>query len=168
MSGSGISWAICKSALRSRQITMPAPHHSVFLQAGCPSCHPTNSVKALNATINKQIQYIKTNQGDGSRCCRSRCECGRWSESTRWRCAAEAGVRVTESRYHAASRAGADDGRLSTHAVLSPLPCPTPCPASPVAPSLPCHGTGSAVTLPSSQAWNQAHSAHKKMRSPNS
>ena len=22
-------------------------HHSVFLQAGCPSCHPTNSVKAL-------------------------------------------------------------------------------------------------------------------------
>jgi len=23
-------WAICKSAPRSRQITMPAPHHSVF------------------------------------------------------------------------------------------------------------------------------------------
>jgi len=43
----GISWAICKSASRSRQITMPAPHHSVFLQAGCPSCRPTNSVKAL-------------------------------------------------------------------------------------------------------------------------
>jgi len=47
MSGSGISWAICKSASRSRQITMPAPHHSVFLRAGCPSCRPTNSVKAL-------------------------------------------------------------------------------------------------------------------------
>ena len=30
VSGSGISWAICKSALRSSQITMPAPHHSVF------------------------------------------------------------------------------------------------------------------------------------------
>jgi len=29
-SGSGISWAICKSAHRSRQITTPAPHHSVF------------------------------------------------------------------------------------------------------------------------------------------
>ena len=29
-SGSVISWAICKSAPRSRQITMPAPHHSVF------------------------------------------------------------------------------------------------------------------------------------------
>ena len=49
MSGSGISWAICKSAPCSRQITTPAPHHSVFLQAGCPSCCPTNSVKALKA-----------------------------------------------------------------------------------------------------------------------
>ena len=33
---------------RSRQTTTPAAHHSyVFLQAGCPSCRPTNSVKAL-------------------------------------------------------------------------------------------------------------------------
>jgi len=40
---------MCKSAPRSRQITTPAPHHSGFLQAGCPSCHPTNSVKALKA-----------------------------------------------------------------------------------------------------------------------
>ena len=30
VSGSGISWAICKSAPGSRQITTPAPHHSVF------------------------------------------------------------------------------------------------------------------------------------------
>jgi len=30
MSGNGISWAICKSAPRSRQITMPATHRSVF------------------------------------------------------------------------------------------------------------------------------------------
>ena len=28
VSGSGISWAICKSASRSRQITMPVPYHS--------------------------------------------------------------------------------------------------------------------------------------------
>jgi len=28
---------------------MPAPHHLFFLQAGCPSCHPTNSVKGLKA-----------------------------------------------------------------------------------------------------------------------
>ena len=49
VSGSGISWAICKSAPRSIQITTPAPNHSVFLQAGCPSCHPANSIKALMA-----------------------------------------------------------------------------------------------------------------------
>jgi len=30
VSGSGISWAVCKSAPRSRQITMPALHRSVF------------------------------------------------------------------------------------------------------------------------------------------
>ena len=30
VSGSGISWAICKSAPRSRQTTTPVPHHSVF------------------------------------------------------------------------------------------------------------------------------------------
>ena len=51
VSGSVISWAICKSAPCSRQITTPAPHHSSFLQAGCPSCRPTNSVKALKAKI---------------------------------------------------------------------------------------------------------------------
>jgi len=40
-------WAIHKSAPCSRQTTTPTPHHSSFSQAGCPSCHPTNSVKAL-------------------------------------------------------------------------------------------------------------------------
>jgi len=30
VSCSGISWSICKSAPRSRQITMPAHHHSAF------------------------------------------------------------------------------------------------------------------------------------------
>ena len=59
VSGSGISWAICKSAPCSRQITTPAPHHSVFLQAGCPSCRPTNSVKALKALMRSTRQNIK-------------------------------------------------------------------------------------------------------------
>ena len=64
-SGSGISRAICKSAPRSRQITTPAPHCSVFLQAGCPSCHPTNGVKALkaNSTAIQQIQNNSTQFG---------------------------------------------------------------------------------------------------------
>ena len=37
------------------QTTMPAPHYSVFLQAGCPSCRPTNSVKALKAIFSGPI-----------------------------------------------------------------------------------------------------------------
>jgi len=55
VSGSGISWAICKSAPHST----PATHHSVFLQAGCPSCCPTNSVKALKA-VNSPRKFNAT------------------------------------------------------------------------------------------------------------
>ena len=39
-SGSGISWAICKSASRSRQITMPAPHCSSFFTGRMPFLPP--------------------------------------------------------------------------------------------------------------------------------
>jgi len=67
VSGSGIHWAICKSAPHSSQITTPVPHHSVCLQAACPSCHPTNSVKALKTRLNTkykdrlhiQFQHLK-------------------------------------------------------------------------------------------------------------
>jgi len=41
VSDSGISWAICKSAPRSRQITTPAPHHSVFYRPDAlPAAQP--------------------------------------------------------------------------------------------------------------------------------
>ena len=44
VSGSGISWAICKSAPRSRQITMPVPHHSGFYRLDAlPAAQPTAS-----------------------------------------------------------------------------------------------------------------------------
>jgi len=44
VSGRGISWTICKSAPRSRQITMPAPHHSVFYRPDAlPAAQPTAS-----------------------------------------------------------------------------------------------------------------------------
>jgi len=65
MCGSGISWAICKSVVCPRQKTTPAPHHSVFIQARCPSCRPTNSIKALktitqvkllNSTFSKEME----------------------------------------------------------------------------------------------------------------
>jgi len=42
VSGNSISWAVCKSAPRSRQITMPAPHHSVFYRLyALPATQPT-------------------------------------------------------------------------------------------------------------------------------
>ena len=40
VSGSGISWNICKSAPRSRQITTPAPHHSVYFTGRMPFLPP--------------------------------------------------------------------------------------------------------------------------------
>ena len=44
VSGSGISWAICKSAPRPRQITTPTPHHSVFYRPDAlPAAQPTAS-----------------------------------------------------------------------------------------------------------------------------
>ena len=42
MSGSGINWAICKSAPRSRQITTPASQRSVFYRPDAlPAAQPT-------------------------------------------------------------------------------------------------------------------------------
>ena len=44
VSDSGISWAVCKSVPRSRQITTPAPHHSVFYRPDAlPAAQPTLS-----------------------------------------------------------------------------------------------------------------------------
>ena len=50
VSGSGISWAICKSAPSSRQITTPAPHHSVFYRPDAlPAAQPTASKKTTHS-----------------------------------------------------------------------------------------------------------------------
>ena len=44
VSGSGIRWAICKSAPLSRQTTMPAPHRSAFYRPDAlPAAQPTVS-----------------------------------------------------------------------------------------------------------------------------
>jgi len=44
VSGSGIIWAICKSAPCSRQVTTPAPHHSVLYRPDAiPAAQPTVS-----------------------------------------------------------------------------------------------------------------------------
>jgi len=46
---------------------MPVSHNSSFLQAGCPSCCPTNSIKALKAKEIATLQWKQVYRG-----------CGRW------------------------------------------------------------------------------------------
>jgi len=65
VSGSGISWAICKSAPCSRQITMPAPCHSVFYKPDAlPAVQPTASKhwrQACNTLQNHKKKLHKHN-----------------------------------------------------------------------------------------------------------
>ena len=62
MSGSGISWAICKSAPRPTQITTLAPHHSVFYRLDAPpvaqptvSKHWRHSLEIYTVKINSKL-----------------------------------------------------------------------------------------------------------------
>ena len=59
VSGSGISWAICKSAPCSRQITTPAPYNLVF--TGRMPFLPPNSAKALKARALKKEDTFRPN-----------------------------------------------------------------------------------------------------------
>ena len=62
LSGSGISWAICKSAPHSRQITMPAPHHSVFYRPDAlPAAQPTASKHWRPVTMGNITWWYKMN-----------------------------------------------------------------------------------------------------------
>ena len=61
VSGSGISWAICKSAHRSRLITTPAHHHSVFYRPDAlPAAQPTAS-KHCYSTTSQQKHWEQSN-----------------------------------------------------------------------------------------------------------
>ena len=60
VSGSGISWAICKSAPSSRQITMPAPHHSVFYRPDAlPVAQPTASKHCTHVCLRYRSDFNK-------------------------------------------------------------------------------------------------------------
>ena len=70
MNGSGISWAICKSARCSRQLTMPAPHHSVFYRPeALPATQPTaskhrrnrQSTEGIFSNVSEMIMMTKMN-----------------------------------------------------------------------------------------------------------
>jgi len=53
VSGSGISWAVCKSATRSRQITMPAPTTPFF--TGRMPFLPPNQQRQSTEVINESF-----------------------------------------------------------------------------------------------------------------
>ena len=57
VSGSGISWAICKSAPRSRQITIPVLHHSKFFTGRMPFLPPNQQ---RQSTEGKQVRLVNT------------------------------------------------------------------------------------------------------------
>jgi len=58
VSGSGISWTIRKSAPRSRQITMPAHHHSVFFQVRMPFLPPNQQYLSTEGTVWLQLPNL--------------------------------------------------------------------------------------------------------------
>ena len=51
VSGSGVSWAICKSAPHSRQITTPAPHQSVFFTGRIPFLPPNQQRQSTEGRL---------------------------------------------------------------------------------------------------------------------
>jgi len=57
--GSGIGWAICKSAPRSRQTTTPAPHPSVFT-GQMPFLPPNQQRQSTEGNDNTSKHEIKT------------------------------------------------------------------------------------------------------------
>jgi len=60
--GGGDNWSYksCKAPVKS---SPPTNQHPVFLQAGCPSCHPTNSVKALKGKYHIPWTCIQAHLG---------------------------------------------------------------------------------------------------------
>jgi len=57
---SSISWAICKSAPCSREITMPATHHSVFYRPDAlPAAQPTASKHWRQHQQHKALKKLK-------------------------------------------------------------------------------------------------------------
>ena len=57
--GSGISWAICKSAPSSRQTTMPAPHHSVFYRPFLPPNQLRQSTEGHISAVSRRRKKMR-------------------------------------------------------------------------------------------------------------
>ena len=64
VSGSGISWAICKSAPRSRQITTPVPHHSQKLVSVQWNGHRWTRCELLTEEVGEELWLSVELDGD--------------------------------------------------------------------------------------------------------
>ena len=58
VSGSGISWAICKFAPRSSQITTPVPHRSVFFTGRMPFLPPNQQRQSTEGYASEISEYL--------------------------------------------------------------------------------------------------------------
>ena len=69
VTGSGISWAVCKTAPRSRQTTTPAPHHS-FFTGRMPFLPPNQQRQSTEGTVtNRPANYKTPERRDGTAGC---------------------------------------------------------------------------------------------------
>jgi len=57
VSGSGISWVICKSATRFRQTTTPVPHHCFYRPDALPAAQPTASKHWRLVSVCDNLSY---------------------------------------------------------------------------------------------------------------
>jgi len=75
-----VSWATCKSAPRSRQITTPAPHHSDFYRPDAlPAAQPTASKNCASTIEYINLTYLhslQTQPAMGTDL--KRCKCGQF------------------------------------------------------------------------------------------
>jgi len=70
-SSTGISWAVCKSAPRSRQITMPAPHHSVFT-GQMPFLPPNQQHQSTECSTTRNYSHQNCRvHNEFTHCCRN-------------------------------------------------------------------------------------------------
>ena len=75
VSGNGISWATCKSAPRSRQITTLAPHHLVYYRPDAlPATQPTASKHRRKLIIINLSKDIINYCRDLTLCCKILCK----------------------------------------------------------------------------------------------
>jgi len=83
VSSSGISWDICKSAPRSRQITTPAPHHSVAcvcllskMEMQCRNhTQQHRHTHCICSYVTSLLKFITTNYNSNSMCTTNTAAC---------------------------------------------------------------------------------------------